>query len=558
MPRTYTPAIRFATNQSGALKSMVQRAEPTIQVPSDHVTTYKHFSGVVRKQRDWRGGLVSYMFSPVPAVATPATVDPLLEKRVELTGANFAPGCQVQLDGLPMSDVVYTDENHISFMTPRITAFEEDLEVVVTVIRPDKMTGSNDHIFKFEKSPIAVNPPIPSVGYVQGDEAITIFGNYFKVGSRVTFTSPFTAQEFESDSVVWLNKNSVEAVTPFVSSTGTFKVKVISPSDLFSNDVDFNFVYKPPVINSFDRSSVSPDFKRLVTMTGSFFLQDAIVVEELNPGADPTWDGSSWLTASTNWYPLTSSVLSVESITPGYAFSSSYIAFSSSLESPFDGVRNIAVLNADGKMSNLKTLTYLTLPEITVIDPIYFTGGVILSVTGAHLSASTAPYQITEVRICSASNPSSYTTAVFSCLTPTTMQVTSPSLALGDYYLQVLNGNGTGSSAPDIVLTYTNNPVITSVVPSTGGLAGGFDVTITGIGFSSTAKALVNTTASVPLTYVSPTKVNVTMPAVASAGIATITIYNFDNISYSDTTDFMYESAVSIVSGTLFFPSRGA
>lgn len=61
MPKYYTPktAIQFANSGSAALKSMVQTAEKTHQLTSDHVQTAQEFSGVIRYRRDFRKYLVS-------------------------------------------------------------------------------------------------------------------------------------------------------------------------------------------------------------------------------------------------------------------------------------------------------------------------------------------------------------------------------------------------------------------------------------------------------------------------------------------------------------------
>jgi hypothetical protein len=67
MPRTYTPAIKFANSGSAAGKSFqfAQTVEKTTQYPADHNTLQKHLGGVIRFRRDFRLYLTT---KPIPSV----------------------------------------------------------------------------------------------------------------------------------------------------------------------------------------------------------------------------------------------------------------------------------------------------------------------------------------------------------------------------------------------------------------------------------------------------------------------------------------------------------
>lgn len=91
------------------------------------------------------------------------------------------------------------------------------------------------------------------------------------------------------------------------------------------------------------------------------------------------------------------------------------------------------------------------------------------------------------------------------------IQFTVPLLAQGNYTGYVYVGTVVA-------------PVVTSIAPATGPVAGGTTVTLTGTGFGSVFKVVVGTTV-VPATVLSGTSIRVVTPAHA-AGVANIRVTN--------------------------------
>ena len=70
---------------------------------------------------------------------------------------------------------------------------------------------------------------------------------------------------------------------------------------------------------------------------------------------------------------------------------------------------------------------------------------------------------------------------------PTSISAIAPSITEGTtYYVSVTTNKGTAADGPGNVFTYTPvAPVVSSISPTTGSIAGGTSVTVTGSGFLS-------------------------------------------------------------------------
>jgi hypothetical protein len=96
------------------------------------------------------------------------------------------------------------------------------------------------------------------------------------------------------------------------------------------------------------------------------------------------------------------------------------------------------------------------------------------------------------------------------------IKVTSPAHAVGLATVKATTAGGT--SAP-VHFTYVSGPTITSISRTTGPVAGGTKVTVTGTGFSTVTKATFGSTRATKWTIRSSTQIVITAPAHAAGRI---------------------------------------
>src|SRR6202011_3920851 len=101
---------------------------------------------------------------------------------------------------------------------------------------------------------------------------------------------------------------------------------------------------------------------------------------------------------------------------------------------------------------------------------------------------------------------------------------TSPAHASGAADVRVTTPGGTSATGPADQFTYNFPvPTVSAVSPSSGLLAGGTPVTITGTGFTWAGAVHFGTGAASAVTVVSDTSVTATSPA-GSAGVVDVTV----------------------------------
>jgi uncharacterized protein DUF11/IPT/TIG domain-containing protein len=194
------------------------------------------------------------------------------------------------------------------------------------------------------------------------------------------------------------------------------------------------------------------------------------------------------------------------------------------------GVVNVVVTTSGGSATLLNGYTYLAGPTLTSVSPSTGTvdGGGSVTVFGSNLSGAT------EVTL-------GGTPATIITTAATQITVTTAAHAAGVVSVQVTTPGGSASLAN--AYTYVARPVVTSVNPSSGSIAGGQSVTITGtdlalatfVRFGGTSATILSNTA---------TQIIVTTPAHA-AGLTYIEV----------NTPYGYYSIANIYTYSASFPA---
>jgi hypothetical protein len=91
------------------------------------------------------------------------------------------------------------------------------------------------------------------------------------------------------------------------------------------------------------------------------------------------------------------------------------------------------------------------------------------------------------------------------------LQVTTPPHAPGQFSIRVVTGHGTSVGGPRF--TFGVAPAVTALEPRAGPVAGGTQVTVTGVGFGSATRVMFGGTAGTRLHHLSSTSLTVIAPA---------------------------------------------
>jgi uncharacterized membrane protein len=176
----------------------------------------------------------------------------------------------------------------------------------------------------------------------------------------------------------------------------------------------------------------------------------------------------------------------------------------------------------------------ITQPDITNVSPDLgpATGGTQVTITGAGLSGATAvDFGSTAVSVTADS--------------ATSVTANSPPGAAGVVDVTVVTPSGTSTDSYNDQFTYTGTPVVSSISPNSGPVAGGTTVTISGTNFGGISSVMIGGVAATDLTYISSTSITAVTPA-ESAGPAAVTVTTTYGASNAST--FTYEGVPTISS----------
>ena len=556
MARTYTPAIKFA-NQHGALKKTSQTVEASPQLPSDKTTLDSFYSGVVRKKRGSIWPIpMSRLFNPVPDYCNPPSIPPNASQLIMVSGSNFTPDCVVYFDGQPSIGTAYVNEHLLAATAPAHNPpGQEDLHVPVKVVRGDGATGSNSDIFRYEVFS-SISSIVPSTGYNLGGIALgeitDINGVKFKPMSSVTFFSGTASFDVNGS---WLSEQLVKVYAPAVDMTGVYSVRVNSPSGVTSSLGSYFYRFMKPILTSLSPITASTDEFLTGTVYGQYFRNGIIVAqseENVTPTV-PTWtEGGGW-TFDSSWIQL--STIFDDSL------STRFVTYLPPASASDTGMRKVGVFNDDGTSGSLLDIWYQAgLPSITSFSPFFVSSGTIVSATGNHF-VTPDPGSLKTVTAVPTAGGAEITLTT-GTRTQTTFDFAVPaSLTIGNsYYIKFSSSAGefmTNVLSGTKTITMRAMPSITSLTPNSGGLAGGYNVSVTGSGFYTADTVFTVGSATSSLTAIfGSTSASITMPS-NSAGIAYVTATNYADPLFSSTKSFMYTTASSINSGSNVLPDNG-
>jgi hypothetical protein len=175
-------------------------------------------------------------------------------------------------------------------------------------------------------------------------------------------------------------------------------------------------------------------------------------------------------------------------------------------------------------------------PQVTTLSPASgpTSGGTVVTITGSNF--------VPGVKVLFGSTP-----AVVTSLTSTTITATAPAHVAGPVTVSVVHPDG-GLATEASAFTYVaQSPVLTSVSPSRGSVAGGNTVVLTGENFGPGTEVTFDGVVA-PVLSVSATTLRVQVPA-RPMGMATVTVRNPDGRSVQVANAYLYDVESPSIAG---------
>ena len=417
-------------------------------------------------------GGFTYTAAPVVTSVTPSFGPTAGGTTVTINGANFVVGATVTFGVNAGTGVVVNTANSITAVTPAGAAGA----VTVTVTNPSLQTGSLALGFSYTPPAPTIGSVNPTSGAASGGTLVTITGTNFVANTTVSFGG--TA----SPNVTVVGATSIQAVTP-AHAAGTVNVVVTNPDTQSGTLISgYTFNAAPSV------TSVVPNNGPLaggtsVTITGTNFMAGPVVRFGANLASGVVFNSATSITA----------------VSPAGAA----------------GSVSVTVLNTDGQQGILAgAFTYNPAPTVTNVSPNSgpTAGGTAVLITGTGFRAgATVTFGATPATGVTVSSA-------------TSILATSPAGAAGAVNVVVRNtDNQTGTLVGGF--TYTAAPIVSNVAPSSGPVAGGTSVTITGSNFVAGATVRFGVNAATGVVFNSATSLTAVSPA-GAAGAVSVTVTN--------------------------------
>lgn len=358
----------------------------------------------------------------------------------------------------------------------------------------------------------------PSTGPVFGGTPILITGTNLSGATVVTFGTGAGAATATPTSTT---ATSVSVVTP-AHASGLVRVSVVTPAGSSTQPALFNYVtIAIPVLTSLSPTHGPAAGGNVTTITGSSL--------RYTTGVTFT-QGTTTVPASS--FAILSDTQIVAVVPPA---------------SSGPGPATVAAANGAGPSISSQTYTYdaaIGLPVVTAVSPTHgpAAGGNTVVLTGTGFTYAT---QVKFGTVNSASFSISSDTSIIAIAPP------GPSSG-GAVTVLVTGPGGAGTSGATYTYDAFPTPSLTSLTPTSGPLAGGNTVTITGTNLNTVTAVSFNGVPASLFTILSPTAINAVVPAGTTATGVPVTVSAGTFTSGSLTYTYIAAPAA-----TSIFPTAG-
>ncbi|EED17334.1 hansenula MRAKII killer toxin-resistant protein 1 precursor, putative [Talaromyces stipitatus ATCC 10500] len=445
----------------------------------------------------------TYKAHPVIDNATPNNGPPTGGNTVIITGSGFANATSVTFGSISATYFTKVSDTQIHAVVPPGSSSST---ASVHVNGPGGISNSIPYIYAIP----VINAISPTSGRVAGGNTVVITGRGLLDVTAVTFGPNHASFTIVSDTLI-------DAVAPpRLNGIGTVSVYVTGPGGITSNGIPYSYNQIGPVIGTISPTSGPVAGGNTVVITGSGFTNITAVTFGSNPQT------------STPFTVVSSTVINAI-VPPGPSGG---------------GTVPIYVIGSTG-ISNGISYTYTqTGPVISSISPTSgpIAGGNTTIITGSGFTNATA--------VTFDSTSTSFTTA-----SDTVINAIVPPGPSGGGTVSV-HVTGPSGISNGISYTYTQTgPVIGTISPTSGPVAGGNTAIITGSGFTN-ATAVTFDSTSASFAIASDTVINAIVPPGPSGG-GTVSVHVTgpsgisNGISYTYTQTGPVISSISPTSGPI-------
>ena len=538
-------------------------------------------------------GLFTYTRAPTITSVSPAAGSITGGTVLSVVGTELAAGVRVYLGSvLPANECTPATLNvgtqTITCPTPN---FGDDPTLRVTrdviVVNTDTQSATRTNAFTYQSAPLITSITPVNFGPIAGMNTLTINGDYFFLGVQVTVNGvtcgvqtrtqtqitcmlppapggvaggPYVLRVFNNDNQEATSTYSYVAA-PTISSFNTTLFKTAGLETLvitgsgFQTGATVTVGGLPCTALSVDSSSqitctnpnvLTPGQKTVVlsnldgqsaTVTNGLLFLAPPNLTAISPNAGSTAGGQTITLGGSGFYPgMTVSIGGIACTSVNVATDSVATCVTPASAAGLVNVQ-ITVLGDSFTLNN--SYTYRARPTIVSVTPNNGTtaGGTAVVITGTNfVSGSTPRFQGTNC-----------TSVVF--VNSTTLNCNTPARSAGVANIVINNPDGQ-LSTETVQYTYNAPPTITSISPTSGAVAGGTVITITGTNFVSGFSATVGGVACASTTFLSATSVRCTTANLTTAGLKSLVVTNPDTQAATLTNGFQAVAAPTISSVT--------
>ena len=452
-------------------------------VVSIRVTNSDRQSGALSDAFTYRAAPIVSSISPTYGSVTGGT-------SLWVTGSGFLPGANVSVGGGACSQVTIVSSSSLTCLTPVGTSGDAQ-DVVVT--NSDGQSGNLSRAYTYYYPP-TIEAVSPTSGPLAGGTRLTVTGTHFLSGNMTV-----TVGTRPCSSVDVVNANSLTCVVPMSAQEGSVDVTVAISQTTFSSTLPSSYSYQSgPSISMVSPAVGSVAGGTTLTILGNYFSNGLTVSLDGVSCSPVVWESREKLQCTT----------------PPHA----------------EGSVELVVTNPDGQFARREqAFRYQAPPTIQTVSPSVgpVLGGTTVEVTGTGFLAGA------RVSI-GGSDCSSVNVMSLSQLTCVTS-----AHAEGSVEVRVTNIDGQIAEKQN-AFRYQAPPVVTSISPSSGSVAGGTRVTISGTGFESGIAVMLGDVACSSVTLVNSTSLTCVSGAHA-AGVVDVVVRNEDRQMGRLAQGFTYE-----------------
>ena len=485
----------------------------------------------------------------------PTTVFTTGEDLVFVSGVDLGNVTAITVDGQDVGDVSVEGDGTLSFFTPPHGVGTAQVRLI-TPTGTSVDNGTLDDLKYIDPPPPPVLTSVaPASGPIAGGNTITITGTGLDTSIGVVFGAFSLADEFTI-----VSPTQVTAVVPAsVSGAATVVIRVINAGGS-SNTLNYTYGTVTPTATPTPTPTVTPTKTPTPTATPTATPTPTVTptatptptptpaptISSLSPTSGPTSGGTVVTITGSNLSGTTGVKFGSVAATGVTQVSATQVRATTTGQAA--GTVDVSVTTAGGPSANTAAdnFTFVAPPTVTSLSPDngLTTGGTVVTINGTNLAGATgvkfgslAGLNVTQV-------------------SATQLRATTPAGSAGVVDVSVTTVGGTSANTAADNFTYVvPPPVITGISPSTGVVAGGTEVTITGTNLAGATGVKFGSVAGTNLQQVSATQVKATSP-LGSAGSVDVSVTTAGGTSANVAADnFTYFVPTPVV--TSISPSSG-